>query len=239
MTCFGQDTLRAVRILWSRRRTFLLKKIFVSCFPGFLWPTTRSVGEINFTKSVSLSCQIWSFWSNVHLAGNTVADLRGGARDARPPGPNFLRFHAVFRKNLPNNRLALPPLGLAPPPLGNPGSATVIFFRICVTRNIRNELSYFSRQMQPSSRIIYLYICQSRWVDRRILQQVSANKAQTWCCAERWSNKNRYRNLCWMISGTKEVKYWRNSERQDVQGHFVSMPKENAICSLFGFLNRD
>ena len=53
-----------------------------------------------------------------------MADLRGGARDARPPGPKFLHFHAVFGKNLPNNRLAPPPLGLAPPPLGNPGSAT-------------------------------------------------------------------------------------------------------------------
>ena len=49
---------------------------------------------------------------------------RGGAMDARPPGPKFLHFHAVFGKNWPNNRLAPPPLGLAPPPLGNPGSAT-------------------------------------------------------------------------------------------------------------------
>ena len=55
----------------------------------------------------------------------TVADLRGGARPLRPPsGPKFLYFHAVFGKNWPNNRLAPSPLGLAPPPLGNPGSAT-------------------------------------------------------------------------------------------------------------------
>ena len=53
-----------------------------------------------------------------------MADLRGGARDARPPGPKFLHFHAVFGKNWPNNRLTPPPFGLAPPPLGNPGSAT-------------------------------------------------------------------------------------------------------------------
>ena len=51
---------------------------------------------------------------------------KGGARDVRPPsGPKFLYFHAVFRKNWPNNRfVAPPPFGLAPPPLGNPGSAT-------------------------------------------------------------------------------------------------------------------
>ena len=50
---------------------------------------------------------------------------KGGVRDARPPsGPKFLHFHAVFGKNWPNNRLA-PPLGLAPPPLENLGSATV------------------------------------------------------------------------------------------------------------------
>ena len=43
----------------------------------------------------------------------TVADLRGGARDA-PSGPKFLHFHTVFGKKLPNNRLTPPLLGLAP-----------------------------------------------------------------------------------------------------------------------------
>ena len=52
---------------------------------------------------------------------SSVADLRGGAP---PSSPKFLHFHAVFGKNWPNNRLAPPPLGLAPPPLENPGSAT-------------------------------------------------------------------------------------------------------------------
>ena len=55
----------------------------------------------------------------------TLADLGGGRRDARPPsGSNFLHFHAVFGKNWSNSMLAPPPLGLAPPRLGNPGSAT-------------------------------------------------------------------------------------------------------------------
>ena len=54
-----------------------------------------------------------------------MADLRGGRRGRAPPfGPKFLHFHAVFGKNWPNNRLAPPLLGLAPPPLRNPGSAT-------------------------------------------------------------------------------------------------------------------
>ena len=55
-----------------------------------------------------------------------VADLRGGREGRAPPpsGPKFLHFHAVFGKNWPNNRLAPPPLGLVPPPLGNPGSCT-------------------------------------------------------------------------------------------------------------------
>ena len=54
-----------------------------------------------------------------------MVDLRGGMRDACPhSGPKFLHFHAVFGKNWPNNRLVHPPLGLVPPPLGNPGSTT-------------------------------------------------------------------------------------------------------------------
>ena len=57
-----------------------------------------------------------------------MADLKGRGSEGRasPFGPKILHFHAVFRKNWPNNRLALPSLELAPPPLGNPGSATVM-----------------------------------------------------------------------------------------------------------------
>ena len=42
------------------------------------------------------------------------------------PPSNFFHFHLVFSINLLNNRLALPPLSLAPR-LGNPGSATRLF----------------------------------------------------------------------------------------------------------------
>ena len=55
-----------------------------------------------------------------HVSGGSKGEREGRA----PPGPKFLHFHAVFGKNWPNNRLASPPLGLAPPPLGNPGSTT-------------------------------------------------------------------------------------------------------------------
>ena len=49
-----------------------------------------------------------------------MADLSGGdARDVHPPwGPKFFQFHAVFGKIWQNHMLA-------PPPRGNPGSATV------------------------------------------------------------------------------------------------------------------
>ena len=54
-----------------------------------------------------------------------VADLRGGAGDAPPPrGSKFFRFHAVFGKFWQNRMLVPPPGELAPPPRGNPGSAT-------------------------------------------------------------------------------------------------------------------
>ena len=59
------------------------------------------------------------------MAAMAVADLRGGARDTRPPwGPKFFQFHAVFGKIWQNLMLAPPPGELAPPPRGNPGSAT-------------------------------------------------------------------------------------------------------------------
>ena len=49
------------------------------------------------------------------LLSIAVADLRGRASFAPLPGPKFFHFHAVFGKINGS---------LAPPPLGNPGSAT-------------------------------------------------------------------------------------------------------------------
>ena len=51
-----------------------------------------------------------------------VADLRGAR--GTPRGPKFFQFHAVFGK-IWQNRMLAPPGELAPPPRGNPGSATV------------------------------------------------------------------------------------------------------------------
>ena len=56
---------------------------------------------------------------------------KGGRKGRAPPlDPKFLHFHAVFGKSWPNNRLASPPLRLAPPPLGNPGSATAVYLLV-------------------------------------------------------------------------------------------------------------
>ena len=55
-----------------------------------------------------------------------VADLHSKILDARPPrGSKFFQFHAVFGK-IWQNRMLAPPWELAPPPRGNPGSATVV-----------------------------------------------------------------------------------------------------------------
>ena len=57
----------------------------------------------------------------------TVADLHSKILDARPPrGSKFFQFHAVFGKIWQNRMLAPPPGELAPPPRGNPRSATVL-----------------------------------------------------------------------------------------------------------------
>ena len=57
---------------------------------------------------------------SVYFLHLTVADLR-----PLPPEPKFFQFHAVFGKIWQNLMLAPPlPGELAPPPRGNPGSAT-------------------------------------------------------------------------------------------------------------------
>ena len=55
-----------------------------------------------------------------------MADLHSKILDVRPPPPGskFFQFHAVFGKIWQNRKLA-------PPPRGNPGSATGICFLFC------------------------------------------------------------------------------------------------------------
>ena len=69
-------------------------------------------------KTVQINISYYIF---METSGGSKGRAQG--THAPCPGPKFLHFHAVFRKNWPNNRLA-PHLGLAPPPLENPGSAT-------------------------------------------------------------------------------------------------------------------
>ena len=54
----------------------------------------------------------------------TSGGSKGGREGRAPPlGSKFFQFHAVFGKFWQNRMLA-PPGELAPPPRGNPGSAT-------------------------------------------------------------------------------------------------------------------
>ena len=62
---------------------------------------------------------------SINYNSQTVADLRGGAGDARPPlGVQILSISCSFWENLTNLYVGAPPGELAPPPRGNPGSAT-------------------------------------------------------------------------------------------------------------------
>ena len=57
-----------------------------------------------------------------HVSGGSKGE---GVRDAPPPpgGPNSFNFMQFFGK-IWQNRMLVPPGELAPPPRGNPGSAT-------------------------------------------------------------------------------------------------------------------
>ena len=64
-----------------------------------------------------------------------VADLRGGAGDARPPRVQILSISCSFWEILAKSYVGAPPPPgeLAPPPRGNPGSATgTIWFPIVI-----------------------------------------------------------------------------------------------------------
>ena len=66
-------------------------------------------------------CHVKSSWKMCAYSGKS----KGGGRQGRPLQlSSFLHFHAVFKKTGPKTMMALLPRWLAPPPLGNPGSAT-------------------------------------------------------------------------------------------------------------------
>ena len=71
---------------------------------------------------------VYGFTLLKQRTAKSIGGSRGGGAGTRAPpsGSNFLHFHAVFGKNWSNSMLAPPPLGLAPPRLGNPGSATEV-----------------------------------------------------------------------------------------------------------------
>ena len=71
----------------------------------------------------------------------SLADPRGGARDARPPwGSKFFHFHAVFGKNVKNNSNFgswRPPLGkILDPPLLLLASLHTTSFLVVVIANL-------------------------------------------------------------------------------------------------------
>ena len=88
----------------------------------------------------------------------TLADPRGGARDAPPPrGSKLFHFHAVFGKNVKNNSN----FGSWRPPGENPGSATVLLYPFCVTSKCvsvkKLELKNFLHQPIERLKLSFLH----------------------------------------------------------------------------------
>ena len=77
---------------------------------------------------------------------------KGGARDARPPGgPNSFNF-MQFLEKLAKSYVGAPPQGLAPQPLGNPGSATD-----CGLRKTASVMCDFKKYTKHCSLQTYYY----------------------------------------------------------------------------------
>ena len=69
----------------------------------------------------------------------TIGGSKGGA-SVPPWRSKFFQFHAVFGK-IWQNRMLAPPGELAPPPRGNPGSATVNIMLAQISRHGIMEFS--------------------------------------------------------------------------------------------------
>ena len=80
---------------------------------------------------------------------SAVADLRGSAGDAPPLGVQTLSISCSFWEILAKSYVGAPPGDLAPPPWGNPASATVQYIFIYSKRCKQ-------KQVEPTT-FIYLY----------------------------------------------------------------------------------
>ena len=97
----------------------------------------------------------WSnlFWDLSIICFQASGESKGGARDARPPrGSKFFQFHAVFGK-IWQNRMLAPPRELAPPPRGNPWSATAGVWK---QKSYKLHNSHFGLLMCSSASIVIL-----------------------------------------------------------------------------------
>ena len=96
-----------VRLIRAQRK---LQKDPPDSYPSYYSPVHYHIlGDFSMRIAVN----------NHQVLPQPVADLI-----ERPLHPKFSQFHAVFQKIWQNHMLALPG-GLAPPPMGNPGSAPV------------------------------------------------------------------------------------------------------------------
>ena len=85
--------------------------------------TLVPVNMVHFWRLIYAIAQVIIRPTFVFIGGS-----QGGRQGRAPPplGPNFFNFMQFLGKIGKNNRLVPPPLQLAHPPLGNPGSATGI-----------------------------------------------------------------------------------------------------------------
>ena len=100
-----------------------------------VWSMVISMQSLDLSNTSSIHDRIHLLWFSFSSSETltvfpkiilSVADLRGGVRDARPPpsASKFFQFHAVFGR-IGQNCVFTPPLeGSRPPPWGNPGSVT-------------------------------------------------------------------------------------------------------------------
>ena len=101
--------------------------------------------------------------------------FKGGVRDAPPSGSQLFHFHAVFKKKMANNRLAPQSWRLAPPCLGNPGSATDF---VCLITFLYEDMCITLSQHMLHIDCSYIHM----WIRRS-----GRSQRRTWCrCLQHW-----------------------------------------------------
>ena len=100
--------------------------VFTWCNSDNNFISVEWISMIVFTREIVLLQSVSHPMNGLQSNSCPLADIHSKILDAPSPGVQILSISCSFWEHLAKSYVGVPPGGLAPPPQGNPGSATAV-----------------------------------------------------------------------------------------------------------------